>query len=310
MKKKNKLRINPGLLFISPWLIGFVVLVLWPLIQSFYFSLNTIRLRPTGRVYLFVGFNNFRDVWLKDMFFVQELLTFLISTILRVPVIIVFSLIIALLLNQKLKFKGLLRVIFFMPVIISSGPVMNQLITEGATSIPLVNIGALSTVISNVLPNWLAVPFISLFSEIIVILWYSGVQLLIFTAALQKIDHSLYEAAKMDGASKWECFWKITLPTLKPMILLNAIYTIIILSNNGQNNIINLIYQNMFSATRGYGFASAMAWMYSVIVLIMIGVTFLLLKDNPAYTVKPVKQKKSRKPFKISTAMLRKEVKS
>ena len=116
-----------------------------------------------------------------------------------------------------------------MPVIISSGPVMNQLITEGATSIPLVNIGALSTVISNVLPNWLAVPFISLFSEIIVILWYSGVQLLIFTAALQKIDHSLYEAAKMDGASKWECFWKITLPTLKPMILLNAIYTIIIL---------------------------------------------------------------------------------
>ena len=63
----------------------------------------------------------------------------------------------------------------------------------------------------------------------------------------------------MDGASKWECFWKITLPTLKPMILLNAIYTIIILSNNGQNNIINLIYQNMFSATRGYGFASAMA---------------------------------------------------
>ena len=248
MKKKKKLRINPGLLFISPWLIGFVVLVLWPLVQSFYFRLNTIRLRPTGRVYLFVGFNNFRDVWLKDMFFVQELLTFLISTILRVPVIIVFSLIIALLLNQKLKFKGLLRVIFFMPVIISSGPVMNQLITEGATSIPLVNIGALSTVISNVLPNWLAVPFISLFSEIIVILWYSGVQLLIFTAALQKIDHSLYEAAKMDGASKWECFWKITLPTLKPMILLNAIYTIIILSNNGQNNIINLIYQNMFSA--------------------------------------------------------------
>lgn len=310
MKKKRKININPGILFISPWLIGFVVLVLWPLVQSFYFSLNTIRLRPTGRVYQFVGFNNFRDVWLKDMFFVQELISFLMSTILRVPVIIVFALIIALLLNQKLRFKGILRVIFFMPVIISSGPVMNQLISEGATSIPLVNMGAINTIITDFLPAWLAVPFVGLFSEIIVILWYSGVQLLIFIAALQKIDHSLYEAAKMDGASQWECFWKITLPTLKPMILLNSIYTIIVLSNNGQNNIIDLIYQNMFSATRGYGFASAMAWMYSIIVLLMIGATFFLLKDNPAYTVKSVKQKKVRKPFKLELPKLRKEVKS
>ncbi len=307
MKKKRKLKINPGLLFISPWLIGFMLLVLWPLIQSFYFSLNTIRLRPTGRVYMFVGLKNFRDVWLKDMFFVQELLSFLISTILRVPVIIVFSLIIALLLNQDLKFKGLLRVIFFMPVIISSGPVMNQLIQEGATSIPIVDMNALNTIINSALPTWLATPFMGLFSEIIVVLWYSGVQILIFIAALQKVDSSLYEAAKMDGASKWESFWKITLPTLKPMILLNAIYTLVILSNNAQNNIIELIYINMFSATRGYGFASAMAWMYTVIVLLMIGATFLILKDNPAYTTKKKKVKKVKKQRKFKFKFPRKE---
>ncbi len=284
MKKKFSLKkINPGILFISPWLIGFFVLVLWPLVQSFYFSLNTIRLRPTGRVYIFVGLNNFRDVWLKDMFFVQELLSFFISSMLRVPVIIVFSLIIALLLNQNLKFKGLLRVIFFMPVIISSGPVMNQLIQEGATSIPIIDMNTLNSIINSALPTWLATPFMGLFSEIIVVLWYSGVQILIFIAALQKIDHSLYEAAKIDGASQWESFWKITLPTLRPMILLNAVYTLIVLSNSGQNSIITLIYNNMFSATRGYGFASAMAWMYAVIILLMIGVTFLILRENPSY---------------------------
>lgn len=284
MKKKFSLKkINPGILFISPWLIGFVVLVIWPLIQSFYFSLNTIRLRPTGRVYMFVGFNNYRDVWLKDMFFVQELISFLIGSLLRVPVIIVFSLIIALLLNQDLKFKGLLRVIFFMPVIISSGPVMNQLIQEGATAIPMVDMNALNTILNNALPTWLATPFMALFSEIIVVLWYSGVQILIFIAALQKIDNSLYEAAKIDGASKWESFWKITLPTLRPMILLNAIYTLVVLSNSGQNSIITLIYNNMFSATRGYGFASAMAWMYALIILVMIGVTFLLLKERRSF---------------------------
>lgn len=293
MKDKIK-KINPGLLFISPWLIGFILLVVWPLIQSFYFSLNTIRLRPTGRVYIFVGLNNYRDVWLKDMFFVQELIQFLISSILRVPVIVVFSLIIALLLNQDLKYKGLLRVIFFMPVIISSGPVMNQLIQEGATSIPIVDINNVNNIISSILPTWLANPFMSLFSEIIVVLWYSGVQILIFIAALQKIDRSLYEAAKMDGASKWESFWKITLPTLRPMILLNAIYTLIVLSNSGQNNIINLIYNNMFSATRGYGFASAMAWMYSIIILLMIGITYLLLRESPGYTMNN-KSKKKRK---------------
>lgn len=306
MKKKRGFKINPGILFISPWLIGFVTLVVWPLIQSFYFSLNTIRLRPTGRVYKFVGLNNFRDVWLKDMFFVQELLAFFISTVLRVPVIIVFALIIALLLNQDLKFKGLLRVIFFMPVIISSGPVMNQLIAEGATSIPLVNMATLNTLITTALPAWLAVPFVSLFSEIIIVLWYSGVQILIFIAGLQKIDKSLYEAAKIDGASQWECFWKITLPTLKPLILLNAIYTLIILSNNGQNNIINLIYQNMFSATRGYGFASAMAWMYSIIVLLMIGATFFLLRDKQINRLPELqKQKKTRKFPKIKLPKVR-----
>ena len=95
---------------------------------------------------------------------------------------------------------------------------MEQLISEGATSIPVLDTGTLNGIISNVLPVWLAVPFTSLFSEIIVVLWYSGVQILIFIAALQKIDSSLYEAAKMDGASKWEQFWKITLPTLRPMI--------------------------------------------------------------------------------------------
>lgn len=292
MKKKFSLKkINPGILFISPWLIGFVVLVIWPLIQSFYFSLNTIRLRPTGRVYMFVGFNNYRDVWLKDMFFVQELVSFLIGSLLRVPVIIVFSLIIALLLNQDLKFKGLLRVIFFMPVIISSGPVMNQLIQEGATAIPMVDMNALNTILNNALPTWLATPFMALFSEIIVVLWYSGVQILIFIAALQKIDNSLYEAAKIDGASKWESFWKITLPTLRPMILLNAIYTLVVLSNSGQNSIITLIYNNMFSATRGYGFASAMAWMYALIILVMIGATFLLLKERRTF-VDPTTEKR------------------
>ena len=260
-KKKNK-KIY-GYLFISLWIVGFALLVLWPMIQSAFFGLNNVRITPAGRVYQFVGLNNFRDVWLKDLFFVQELGGFLVGTALRVPIIVVFSLIIAILLNQNIRGKGLFRTIFFLPVIISSGPVMNQLIDQGATAIPIVDTAMLANMFSSFLPVWLAQPVTDLFAQMIVILWYSGVQILIFIAGLQKIDKSLYEAAKIDGGSEWECFWKITLPILKPLVLLNSIYTLVTLSNSGQNSIIDLIYSNMFNATRGYGFASAMAWMYA-----------------------------------------------
>ncbi|MGO4936063.1 carbohydrate ABC transporter permease [Fundicoccus sp. Sow4_H7] len=278
--KINRRKAITGILFLLPWLIGFFIFVLWPLGQSFYFSLNTIRLRPTGRVYRFDGLDNYRDIFLKDMFFVQELLGYFISVSLRVPVIVVFSLLIAMLLNSKIKLKGFFRSIFFLPVIIVSGPVMNQLMSQGAAQIPMLDMSTINQILLSFLPMWLATPIATLFAEMILILWNSGVQILIFLAALQKIDKSLYEAAKIDGGSAWECFWKITLPVLKPMILLNALYTLITLSNSDQNSVINLIYNNMFAATRGYGFASAMAWMYAIIVLGLVGVIFFLFRDT------------------------------
>jgi oligogalacturonide transport system permease protein len=239
-----------------------------------------MRITPMGKLYRFVGFNNYRDVWLKDMSFVQELLAFVMNTVLRVPVIVVFALILAMLLNEKVKFKGFFRTLFFLPVIVASGPVIGELITQGATSIPMINTELIMSLLSQVLPGWLAGAIGGLFNQLIIILWYSGVQILIFLAVLQKIDHSLYEAAKIDGASSWECFWKITLPTIKPIILLNLVYTLVSLANSNQNNIITLIYNNMFAATRGYGFASAMAWMYAVIVTILLLVIFLIFREK------------------------------
>ena len=120
-------------------------------------------------------------------------------------------------------------------------------------------------------------------------------QKLIFLSALQKIDRSMYEAAKIDGGSGWECFWKITLPNIKPMILLNIVYTIVFISNNDQNSIIGLIKTAMFSGTeeKGYGYASAMAWLYSVVVLLIVGLfslVFLAKKDVYEKQVKRAKK--------------------
>ncbi|PXW92976.1 carbohydrate ABC transporter membrane protein 1 (CUT1 family) [Streptohalobacillus salinus] len=269
-----------GYFFILPWLVGFLGLVLYPMIQSFYYSLNSMRITPTGLRFIYVGFNNYLDVWLQDMFFITELGGFAVDTLIRIPVIVVFALVIAMLLNQDVKFKGLFRTIFFLPVIVASGPVINQLVDQGATAIPMLNLDVVMNILTMFLPNYLAEVVGGLFNQIITILWYSGVQILLFLAALQKIDPNLYEAAKIDGGSSWECFWKITLPTIKPIILINLVYTLISLANSGQNPIIDLIYANMFNATRGYGFASAMAWMYAILITFMLAVIVLVFRER------------------------------
>lgn len=273
---------NVGYLFILPWLIGFLVLVLWPMVQSFQFSLNKIKLLPTGMAKLYVGFENYSQIFLTDPDFIMGLETYLMETLIAVPVIVAFALIIAMLLNQNIACRGIFRMIFFLPIIIASGPVMQQLADQEAASIPMMNVTMIEQLLDEYLPSILAASLTSVFSNMITLLWYAGVQILIFLAALQKIDTSLYEAAKIDGGSKWECFWKITLPTIKPMILLNVVYTVIFMSNNEQNGLIVLIYDTMLSATGGYGYASAMAWLYSVIesaIVILFAVLIMGRKD-------------------------------
>lgn len=274
LKKRENMM---GYLFILPWLVGFLLLVAYPLCESFIYSLNTIKLLPQGMAKKFVGIGNYTQMFLKDPNFVIGLESYLLRTIISVPVIVAFALIIAMLLNGKIKCRGLFRMIFFLPVIIASGPVMNSLADQEAASIPMLNTTTINQVLSEYLPNVLASSITDVFGNMITLLWYSGIQILLFLAALQKIDTSLYEAAKIDGGSKWECFWKITLPTIKSMILLNVVYTIIFMSNNEQNELIVLIYDTMLSATGGYGYASAMAWCYSVIITLIVAVFALLI---------------------------------
>lgn len=287
MKKQKVKKYKPGKLkrrenlmgyvFVLPWLIGILGLVLYPLIQSFNFSLNNIRMIPGKRVMQFIGIDNYTRIFLKDPTFILDLKSYITETIIAVPVIVAFALIIAMLLNGKIRGRGFFRMIFFLPVIIASGSVMTQLVDQDAATIPMLNLTMIQQMLNQYLPGFLAEGISSIFSNMITLLWYSGVQILIFLAALQKIDTSLYEAAKIDGGSGWECFWKITLPTIKPMLLLNAVYTVISLSNNDQNSLITLIYTTMLSATGGYGYASAMAWCYSIIVTVIVAVFALII---------------------------------
>lgn len=283
-----------GYLFVLPWIIGVITFLIIPLFQSFYYALCNVKITPKGKVFSFVKFQNFTDIFRIDPLFLPDLIGYLLDTLLSVPVIVVFSLIIAMLLNGKMRGKGIFRMIYFLPVIVVSGPVMAQLADQGAASIPAMNITVIASVLYDMLPYYFVEPIVGLFNNMIMVLWYSGVQILIFLAAIQKIDSSLYEAAKIDGGSGWECFWKITLPTIKPMILLNAVYTVIFLSNNEQNVIITAIYNDMFASNRGYGYASAKAWMYAIVVCLLVALMGLLLRTKKDNYVNDTKREKKR----------------
>ena len=288
-KKPKKQKIKPGRLerrearmgyvFVAPWIIGVLAFLLYPLAQSFRYMWYNIRITPLEMKFIPVGTQNFTQIWLENAEFPQQLVTYIWQTIVEVPIIVVFALIIAMMLNGKIKMKGFFRLIFFLPVIIVSGPVMNMLVSEGASTIPAMNVQAIVAAFARFMPQTIASSIGEIFSNMIMILWYSGVQILIFLSALQKVDPALYEAAKIDGGSGWECFWKITLPTIKPMILLNAVYSVIFLSSNEQNELINMIESAMFSGTKekGYGYASAMAWMYALIVTLIVLLFFGIL---------------------------------
>lgn len=293
--KLEKREARAGYLFILPWLIGTVVFMLYPLAQSFYYMWFNIRINAKGEsVFKYVGIGNFTQIWLENPEFPQQIVTYLWQTIVQVPIIVVFSLMIAIMLNGKIKFKGFFRLIFFLPVIIVSGPVMNMLVSEGAATIPTMNIKSIINAFDTFLPYSVAESIGEIFQNMIMILWYAGVQILIFLSVLQKIDPALYEAAKIDGGSAWECFWKITLPTIKPMILLNAVYTIIFLSSNEQNVIITMIKTAMSAVTKekGHGYAAAMAWMYAFIVILIVLLFFMFLGSKKDIYDRQVKRRK------------------
>ena len=268
-----------GYLFLLPWLIGFTAFFVVPLIQSVWYSWHDVKVTANGLKMSWLGWDNYAYIFQKDTVFIEQMSNFFTDAILRLAVILVFSLVIAMMLNQPLKGKGVFRTLFFLPIIVVSGPVLERLVNEGATAVPLIESYGVNGIVEAMLPPMLARPLSSLFSQLILVLWYSGVPILIYMTGLQKIDKTLYEASMIDGANGWISFWKITLPALRSMILINGVYTLVFLATTGLNEVIATIDNRMFADSSnggGYGIASAMAWVYALslaaALLVLLGI--------------------------------------
>lgn len=269
-----------GYAFVGIWVIGFALFTVVPLIQTFYYSLNRVTVSATGINLVSLRWANYTRALFTDPNFIELLISYAIETIVAVPIVLIFSLIIAMFLNLNFKFKGFFRTIFFLPVVITSGPVIQELASQGATSVPgIANTAAVADFLAQ-LPRYLRNPIEYLLTSFILILWFSGVQILIYLSSLQKIDRSVYEAASIDGASAWESFWKITLPSLSTTTIIIAIYTIITLSHFSENKVVKYVYSQTYAVQGGIGYASAMSFLYFFVLLLILALVFLLLRSR------------------------------
>ena len=263
--------------FIGIWLVGTVCFFLGPLLKSFIWSFCDVTIDTGETTLKWVGLKNFEYALMTDPKYTECLKETLFETLWKTPLIVIFSLFIAVILNQKFKGRAIARAIFFLPVIIATGPVY-AIISGDISSTGNTGAAQFSTMFSTnmvgKLLQFLGIyglsdnmeAMISVISDnIFSIVWSSGIQILLFLASLQTIPSSAREAAQLEGATAWEYFWKITFPYVSPFIPVNFIFTVIDSFTNPTNPVMKRIL-----ALRDdweFGTISSMAWLYFGIVI-------------------------------------------
>ncbi|MDY0276503.1 MAG: sugar ABC transporter permease [Acholeplasma sp.] len=285
MKKTKKLKSkNENLaayMFLLPWLIGFVILVLYPLFETIYYSFFDVAFNIDGKSLSFIGFKNYYDALFENTEFTPLIIQFLVMEFTYVPAILILSLILALLLNTKIKFRGAFRLIYFFPVVIMSGPVMKQLQSSGSMEIMDASGIMLFRMLSNFSPA-LANVVSGIFSNFTMILWFTGIPVVLFLNGLQRINKQLYEAAEIDGANKWQILWKISVPNLKSTAMLVSIFIVIQIAIFELNPIYQFVVNDQILKNRlvRLGFASSVVLMYSLIIIALVGIVMLILREK------------------------------
>ena len=271
-----------GYLFILPFIIGVFVFGAQPIIKSVRMALAdkagyVVSEDQTSVLFKIEGFGfaQFKEIFQDHPQHVTAIVETLKDVMIVVPLVLVFSLILSLLLNMKLKGIKIFRMIFFIPVILLSGNLLTYFSSYGLLNVPALQNTSLQETISFYLPEQITEIIMAAFDKVILLLWLGGVQTLIFLSALQKTDKPIYEAAAIDGASGWEIFWKITFPSLVPMMILNVVYTTVVYANLG-NSLIDAISASM--TTPGRDYSSALSWILFGLELVVIGIYTLILK--------------------------------
>lgn len=292
-KKNNKRGISyeskqafTGFMFVLPWFIGFLLFFMYPCFQSLKFAFSKVAIFE-GYKCTWNGLENFKDLLTSGATYLQALLDTLTDLAVNVPVILIFSLFVAVLLNRKFVGRGLVRGIFFLPVIVTTGVVMSTFnSTSDASAVMegdvgngvLFEVANAADFLGELGLNATLTEYMSMVADrIFNVVWDSGIQILLFLAALQGISPSLYEASNVEGATAWETFWLITFPNVAPIILVNIVYTIVDTFGDTDNAVLIEI-DKYINSIFNFGAAAAASWTFFIVIITIIGVIFGIFK--------------------------------
>ena len=275
-----KMQNRMGFLFLLPWLIGFIIFTGVPFFATVVLSFFVVEQHVQGFGFVFTGWGNYSLALFQNLEFNPAMVDYIIMIFTYTPAIIVVSFILAYFLNMKIGFRGGFRTIYFLPVIVLSGPVMHEIIDTGSTGAEIDLSGIFVFRMVDYYFPLAGDMLLVLFSNFSIILWFTGIPIVLLITAMQKINPSLYEAAHIDSASTWQTLFKITIPLIKPTILIATIFTIVQLGSFATNPLYDLIRRSIAYASGGLGLASAFAWMYSLVALLIMGLCALLLRSK------------------------------
>ena len=299
MKKQSKVaglqrrKASSGYLFIAPFIIGFLAFMVKPLFQSLYMSFCTVEVSPNGIHNVFKGLANYIQAFTIDTEFNRLLVEEISRMCINSLAIMVFSFFVALILNQKFKGRALVRAIFFLPVILSSGVILGvesnnallasvQNMVEETPSTTSVTDAIKSILLTSGIGASAFEKVFDIVDGIYDVAIASGIQIIIFLSGLQTISTNMYEAAAIEGCTAWESLWKITFPMISSLFLVNWIYTIVDFCMRSDNQVMEKISDQMIQYIN-YGFASAMSWIYFLIVIVIIGVSSFIISKGVYY---------------------------
>lgn len=285
-----------GYVFVSPIILGMVAIYIPVLVQSCIYSF-TENAGRYGEDYKFVGWQNYHDALFVESGFLQNVYSSTVALLPQIFIILIFAFFMANILNQNFRGRSVARVIFFIPVVLSTGIVtyfdnLSSMtdIYEGGEKLDIGGAAAntfdfeeIEAMLLSALGNsGLATIISGAIGSLYTVITSSGVQMLIFLSGLQSISINMYEAAKVEGATGWEVFWKISFPMISPLILVNLLYTVIDLFTSVDNATISFIakyYENVAT----YSIASAFSWMYTILLLLFVGIVFVLVQKLIVY---------------------------
>lgn len=292
MNKKLSLeqkRARTGYVFILPWLLGLLFFFAVPILTSLMYSFSHVTIVQGGVNTRFAGLSYYKNALFSDERFIPLLVAALKEIAIQVPIIIIFALFISVMLNAEFYGRGLVRSIFFLPLMLSSSVLLSIINSDsysgdvtGSSSAFMVSSFSIGDILTQAgLPSGLIKYLTSVIDSIFTMTWQSGVQIILFLAALQSIPPSLKEAASVEGATAWEYFWKITVPMISPMILVNIAFTVIDTFTSYSNGVMEFVTSQ--AANLHYSFSSAVTWIYFVVISLILFIVVGLFSRKVFY---------------------------